>query len=117
MSRFEYPRLNRSEILSFLVDSQISGNVSAHDLANPTPDFVADLYTQLLIYLDSFPGKLLVFGPSFHGTPGFSKFGICRLDSYNLDLSVDIIILRFFLGTSTLSVKGATVVRLLYVFG
>ncbi|KAK2631055.1 hypothetical protein EUGRSUZ_L03482 [Eucalyptus grandis] len=54
MSRFEDPRLTRSEILSFLVDSQIFSNVSAHHLADPTPDFVADLYTQLLIYLDSF---------------------------------------------------------------
>ncbi|KAL3729589.1 hypothetical protein ACJRO7_026680 [Eucalyptus globulus] len=54
MSRFEYPRLTRSEILSFLVDSQIFSNVTAHHLADPTPDFVADLYTQLLIYLDSF---------------------------------------------------------------
>ncbi|XP_030476821.2 kinetochore protein NUF2 homolog [Syzygium oleosum] len=54
MSRFEYPRLTRSEILSFLVDSQIFSNVSAHHLADPTPDFVSDLYTQLLIYLDSF---------------------------------------------------------------
>ncbi|XP_010065473.2 kinetochore protein NUF2 homolog [Eucalyptus grandis] len=54
MSRFEYPRLTRSEILSFLVDSQIFSNVTAHHLADPTPDFVTDLYTQLLIYLDSF---------------------------------------------------------------
>ncbi|KAI3412608.1 uncharacterized protein J3R85_017138 [Psidium guajava] len=54
MSRFEYPRLSRSEILSFLVDSQIFSSVSAQHLADPTPDFVSDLYTHLLIYLDSF---------------------------------------------------------------
>lgn len=54
MSRFEYPRLMRSEIVLFLTESQIIPNITEYHLADPSPDFVSDLYSQLLIYLDFF---------------------------------------------------------------
>ncbi|KAK1414653.1 hypothetical protein QVD17_30402 [Tagetes erecta] len=50
MSKFEYPRLPRREIIGVLADSQIA-SISEADLINPTPDFVYNLYTQILIHL------------------------------------------------------------------
>ncbi|KAK4802961.1 hypothetical protein SAY86_001164 [Trapa natans] len=54
MSRFEYPRLTRSEIVEFLKEYQIIPNITEYHLAELNPDFISDLYTQLLIYLDLF---------------------------------------------------------------
>ncbi|KAJ7946623.1 kinetochore protein Nuf2 [Quillaja saponaria] len=54
MSKFEYPRLSRTEITAILGQFQIA-NLSDHDLINPNPDFVSDLYTRILIHLDSLP--------------------------------------------------------------
>ncbi|KAF3452622.1 hypothetical protein FNV43_RR03055 [Rhamnella rubrinervis] len=51
MSKFEYPRISRAEIVSILADFQIL-SISDHDLLHPKPDFVSDLYTRILIYLD-----------------------------------------------------------------
>ncbi|KAL8223917.1 hypothetical protein R6Q57_019392 [Mikania cordata] len=50
MSKFDYPRLARREIVGLLVDSQIA-SVSEADLMNPTPDFTYNLYTQMLIHI------------------------------------------------------------------
>ncbi|KAD2393033.1 hypothetical protein E3N88_40010 [Mikania micrantha] len=50
MSKFDYPRLARREIVGLLVDSQIA-SVSEADLMNPTPDFMYNLYTQMLIHI------------------------------------------------------------------
>ncbi|KAI3815420.1 hypothetical protein L1987_15087 [Smallanthus sonchifolius] len=50
MSKFDYPRLPRREIIGVLADSQIA-SVSEADLINPTPDFIYNLYTQILIHL------------------------------------------------------------------
>ncbi|GLT30550.1 hypothetical protein SLA2020_053440 [Shorea laevis] len=52
MSKFEYPRLSRTDIITILKESQIV-EVKENDLKNPNPDFVSDLYTRLLIYLDT----------------------------------------------------------------
>ncbi|KAH7834935.1 hypothetical protein Vadar_021089 [Vaccinium darrowii] len=54
MSKFEYPRLPRAEIIGFLADAQIA-LVKESDLHNPNPDFILDLYTKILIHLDSLP--------------------------------------------------------------
>ncbi|KAI4341999.1 hypothetical protein MLD38_026663 [Melastoma candidum] len=54
MSRFEYPRLSRSEIVHFLSETQIIPNITEHHLADPSPGFISDVYIQLLVYLDSF---------------------------------------------------------------
>ncbi|KAF4359163.1 hypothetical protein F8388_005272 [Cannabis sativa] len=51
MSKFEYPRLSRSEIVNILAEAQII-TISDNDLLKPNPDFVKDLYTRILIYLD-----------------------------------------------------------------
>ncbi|PON83922.1 Kinetochore protein Nuf [Trema orientale] len=51
MSKFEYPRLSRAEIVNILGEAQIVA-ISEHDLLKPSPDFVSDLYTRILIYLD-----------------------------------------------------------------
>ncbi|KAI3712450.1 hypothetical protein L1987_71007 [Smallanthus sonchifolius] len=50
MSKFDYPRLPRREIIGVLADSQIA-SFSEADLINPTPDFIYNLYTQILIHL------------------------------------------------------------------
>ncbi|KAA8545519.1 hypothetical protein F0562_020303 [Nyssa sinensis] len=52
MSKFEYPRLRRDEIIGVLADAQIATISEAH-LTHPNPDFVSDLYTKLLFHLDS----------------------------------------------------------------
>ncbi|XP_021907389.1 probable kinetochore protein NUF2 [Carica papaya] len=52
MSKYEYPRLSRADIMTILAESQIA-TISENDLKNPSPDFVSDLYTRLLIYLDA----------------------------------------------------------------
>ncbi|XP_076960048.1 kinetochore protein NUF2 homolog [Bidens hawaiensis] len=49
MSKFEYPRLPRREIIGVLSDFQIT--VSESDVVNPTSDFTYNLYTQILIYI------------------------------------------------------------------
>ncbi|XP_010518260.1 PREDICTED: probable kinetochore protein NUF2 [Camelina sativa] len=51
MSAYEYPRLSRPEIITALKEAQIASITDA-DFKNPTLDFVSDLYTRLLIYLD-----------------------------------------------------------------
>ncbi|CAN1169563.1 Kinetochore protein NUF2 homolog [Linum perenne] len=51
MSKFEYPRLSSSDIVSILQESQIAV-VTDQDLANPSRDFVTDIYFRLLIHLD-----------------------------------------------------------------
>ncbi|KAG6767500.1 hypothetical protein POTOM_028705 [Populus tomentosa] len=51
MSKFEYPMLSRTDMISILAESQIAAIIET-DLKNPTPDFVADIYTRLLVYLD-----------------------------------------------------------------
>ncbi|XP_037491203.1 kinetochore protein NUF2 homolog, partial [Jatropha curcas] len=51
MSKFEFPRLSRSEIVTILAESQIA-NITENDLKNPNADFLSDLYTRLLIHLD-----------------------------------------------------------------
>ncbi|XP_021283498.1 probable kinetochore protein NUF2 [Herrania umbratica] len=52
MSKFEYPILSRADIISILAESQIAA-VTDNDFKNVKPDFVSDLYTRLLIYLDA----------------------------------------------------------------
>ncbi|KAJ6691078.1 MEMBRALIN/KINETOCHORE PROTEIN NUF2 [Salix koriyanagi] len=51
MSKFEYPILSRADMITILAESQIAA-VIENDLKNPTPDFVSDIYTRLLVYLD-----------------------------------------------------------------
>lgn len=52
MSKFEYPIMSRGEIVAILAESQI-GNISEHDLFNPNPDFISELYTRLLFHIDA----------------------------------------------------------------
>ncbi|KAK5820503.1 kinetochore protein NUF2 homolog isoform X1 [Gossypium arboreum] len=52
MSSFDYPILSRSDIISILAESQIAA-VTDNDFKNIKPDFVSNLYTCLLIYLDA----------------------------------------------------------------
>ncbi|XP_024020636.1 kinetochore protein nuf2 [Morus notabilis] len=51
MSKFEYPRLSRTEIVNVLADYEIV-SISERDLLKPTHEFVSELYTRILIYLD-----------------------------------------------------------------
>lgn len=50
MSKFDYPRLPRREIIGVLAESQIA-SVSDADLLNPSPDLISNLYTQMLIHI------------------------------------------------------------------
>ncbi|KAG7977680.1 hypothetical protein I3843_05G042200 [Carya illinoinensis] len=52
MSKFEYPIMSRGEIVAILAESQIA-NISEHDLFNPNPDFISELYTRLLFHIDA----------------------------------------------------------------
>ncbi|OMP09054.1 hypothetical protein COLO4_05853 [Corchorus olitorius] len=52
MSKFEYPVLSRADIISILLESQIAV-VTDNDFKNVKPDFICDLYTRLLMYLDA----------------------------------------------------------------
>lgn len=52
MSSFDYPILSRSDIISILAESQIAA-VTDNDFKNIKPDFISNLYTRLLIYLDA----------------------------------------------------------------
>ncbi|KAK7290609.1 hypothetical protein RIF29_05155 [Crotalaria pallida] len=53
VSKFEYPRLSRSDISAILAEYQIA-NVTEHDLINPTSDFISELYTRILLHLQFF---------------------------------------------------------------
>ncbi|XP_022718650.1 probable kinetochore protein NUF2 [Durio zibethinus] len=52
MSSFDYPILSRGDIISILAESQIA-TVTDNDFKNMKPNFVSNLYTRLLIYLDA----------------------------------------------------------------
>lgn len=52
MSVYSLPVLSRLEIVGILAEYQII-NLSETDLTNPTPNFVFNLYTSLLLHLDS----------------------------------------------------------------
>jgi kinetochore protein Nuf2 len=52
MSKFEYPVMSRGEIVAILAESQIA-SISEHDLFNPNPDFISDLYARLLFHIDA----------------------------------------------------------------
>ncbi|ONI36128.1 hypothetical protein PRUPE_1G570900 [Prunus persica] len=51
MSKFEFPKLSRNDIVTILADSQIIA-ISDRDLVNPNPDFVADLFARILSHID-----------------------------------------------------------------
>ncbi|XP_057806152.1 kinetochore protein NUF2 homolog isoform X2 [Salvia miltiorrhiza] len=51
MSKFDYPRLPRHDIVVVLAESQIAA-VSEADLHRPDPDFICKLYSHILIYMD-----------------------------------------------------------------
>ncbi|KAK1374291.1 Nuf2 domain-containing protein [Heracleum sosnowskyi] len=51
MSKLEYPRLQRNEIVSVLAEYQIA-NISDSDLLHPNSDFISNLYRHILYYLD-----------------------------------------------------------------
>lgn len=51
MSKYEFPRLPRADIVLLLAQCQIAA-VTERDLLHPAPDLVSDLYTRLMIYLD-----------------------------------------------------------------
>ncbi|KAK9078921.1 hypothetical protein SSX86_002980 [Deinandra increscens subsp. villosa] len=50
MSKFDYPSLPRRDIVGVLADCQIA-SISESDLNNPTPDFIENLYTRILIHI------------------------------------------------------------------
>ncbi|KAL0422286.1 UNVERIFIED_CONTAM: Kinetochore protein NUF2 [Sesamum latifolium] len=52
MSKFEYPRLPRHEIIAVLADSQIA-TVSEADLLHPDPDLICNLYTHIFLLIDT----------------------------------------------------------------
>ncbi|CAL9237986.1 unnamed protein product [Arabidopsis halleri] len=52
MSGYEYERFSRSQIIAYLKQGEIA-SVKEEDLKNPTFDFVSELYTRILIYLDA----------------------------------------------------------------
>ncbi|EOA35165.1 hypothetical protein CARUB_v10020310mg [Capsella rubella] len=52
MSAYEYPRFSPPEIVTALKEAQIV-SITEADLKNPSPEFVSELYTRILIYLDA----------------------------------------------------------------
>lgn len=64
MSKFEYPRFPRHEIIAVLAGSQIAA-VSETDLLHPDPDFICNLYTHILLHMDALQSvKLLTLTPN-----------------------------------------------------
>ncbi|GFP99199.1 probable kinetochore protein nuf2 [Phtheirospermum japonicum] len=53
MSKFEYPRLPRHELIAVLAESQIAA-VSESDLLHPDPDLICNLYTHILSHIETF---------------------------------------------------------------
>lgn len=51
MSKFDYPRLPRHDIIVVLSDSQIAA-VSEADLLRPDPELIYKLYTHILVHMD-----------------------------------------------------------------
>ncbi|KAL9329536.1 hypothetical protein ACSQ67_004539 [Phaseolus vulgaris] len=49
-SNYEYPRLQRPEIVAILGQFEIA-NVTEQELAKPNPDLISDLYTRILFHL------------------------------------------------------------------
>ncbi|WVZ25124.1 hypothetical protein V8G54_003668 [Vigna mungo] len=49
-SNYEYPRLQRPEIVTILAQFQVA-NVTEQELAKPNPDLVSELYTRVLFHL------------------------------------------------------------------
>jgi len=65
-SNYEYPRLQRPEIVTILGQFQIA-NVTEQELAKPNPDLISDLYTRVLFHLDVFLEYISVFSfPLLH---------------------------------------------------
>lgn len=52
MSRFDYPTMPRHDIIAVLAEFQIA-NISESDLLHPDPDFICNLYTHILLHVDS----------------------------------------------------------------
>ncbi|KAK6123978.1 hypothetical protein DH2020_042323 [Rehmannia glutinosa] len=52
MSKFEYPRLPRHEIIAVLAESQIAV-LSEADLIHPEPDLICNLYNHIFFHMDS----------------------------------------------------------------
>ncbi|KAJ8768236.1 hypothetical protein K2173_021176 [Erythroxylum novogranatense] len=77
MSKFEYPRLSRSDIMTILAESQIAAVSDSH-LRNPTPDFLSDLYARLLIHLD-------LLHEEDHGQLEFSALEQLENPDYHVD--------------------------------
>ncbi|CAA0841498.1 Unknown protein [Striga hermonthica] len=53
MSKFEYPRLPRQELITVLAESQIAV-VSEADLLRPDPEQICNLYAHILFHIDIF---------------------------------------------------------------
>ncbi|KAK4343291.1 hypothetical protein RND71_036385 [Anisodus tanguticus] len=53
MSRFDYPTLPRQDIIAVLADTQIA-SVIDEDLLKPTADFVTNLYSSILLHINTF---------------------------------------------------------------
>ncbi|KAL3620860.1 hypothetical protein CASFOL_035772 [Castilleja foliolosa] len=53
MSKFEYPRLPRHEIVAVLAESQIAP-ISESDLLHPDPDLICNLYTHIISHIGTF---------------------------------------------------------------
>lgn len=60
MSKLEYPRLPRNEIVSVLAEYQIA-SLSESDLLHPNPDFIANLYKRILYHVDLYQYALIHF--------------------------------------------------------
>lgn len=51
MSKYVYPRMPRSEIVSILANAQIV-EISENDLLKPNTEFISELYVRILIFVD-----------------------------------------------------------------
>lgn len=51
MSKYVYPRMPRSEIVSILANAQIV-EISENDLLKPNTEFISELYIRILIFVD-----------------------------------------------------------------
>ncbi|WVZ26515.1 hypothetical protein V8G54_005059 [Vigna mungo] len=89
-SNYEYPRLQRPEIVAILAQFQIA-NVTEQELAKPNPDLVSELYTRVLFHLGILLESLSVLSSRLiyryipHSPSSSLPFFFCREDNEQLD--------------------------------
>ncbi|KAK1550882.1 hypothetical protein Q3G72_026391 [Acer saccharum] len=97
MSKNEYPKLTVQEIISVLAESQIAA-ITEKDLKNASLDFISDLFTRLLIYLD-------ILHEEDHGQLDFAALDQLENPDHHMQLGPSILLVQFLISAFTKTKK------------